>query len=106
MSIDPWYDSAGRVANEWAADAEFVVRTLAASPPHIGALDFDHVAYIGHSMGGAAAFEACRLDPTCRAAVDMDGTLWTEVRNTGLLSPSLLLQDDQTAECPRVGPVQ
>ena len=99
MSIDPWYESAGRVANEWAADAEFVVRSLAASPPHIGELDFDHVAYVGHSMGGAAAFEACRQDPTCDAAVDMDGTLWTEVRNTGLLPPSLLLQDDQATEC-------
>ena len=99
MSIDPWYESAGRVANEWAADAEFVVRTLAASPQHIGALDFAHVAYVGHSMGGAAAFEACRRDPTCGAAVDMDGTLWTEVRTTGLLSPSLLLQDDQVGDC-------
>jgi len=99
MVIDRWYDSAARVANVWAADAEFVVRTLAASPPHIGALDFDHTAYIGHSMGGAAAFEACRQDPTCGGVVDMDGTLWTDVRETGLEAPSLLLQDDQTGEC-------
>jgi len=99
MVIDRWYDSAARVANVWAADAEFVVRTLAASPPHIGALDFDNTAYIGHSMGGVAAFEACRQDPTCGAAVDMDGTLWTDVRETGLEAPSLLLQADQSGEC-------
>ena len=99
MGIDAWYDSAARVTDAWAADAEFVVRTLAASPPHIGELNFDHPAYIGHSMGGAAAFEACRQDPTCGGAVDMDGTLWTDVRNTGLEAPSLLLQDDQSGEC-------
>ena len=99
MVIDRWYDSAARVANVWAADAEFVVRTLSASPPHIGALNLERVAYIGHSMGGAAAFEACRQDATCAAAVDMDGTLWMDVRNTGLEAPSLLLQDDQIGEC-------
>jgi dienelactone hydrolase len=99
MAIDRWYDSAGRVANVWATDAEFVIRTLAASPPQIGALDFEHVAYIGHSMGGAAAFEACRQDSSCGAAVDMDGTLWTDVRITGVAAPSLLLQDDQSGEC-------
>ena len=99
MVIDRWYESAARVANVWAADAEFVVRTLAASPPQIGALDFERVAYIGHSMGGAAAFEACRQNSTCGGAVDMDGTLWTDVRNTGLEAPSLLLQHDQTGEC-------
>jgi len=99
MVIDRWYESAARVANVWAADAEYVVRALAASPPHIGALDFQHVAYIGHSMGGAAAFEACRQDPTCGGAADMDGTLWTDVRETGLEAPTLLLQDDQSGEC-------
>ena len=78
----------------WVADAAFVVETLAASPPAIGALDFDHVAYVGHSMGGAASFEACRQDARCAAAVDLDGTLWTDVRHTGLTAPSLVLRHD------------
>jgi predicted dienelactone hydrolase len=99
MDIDRWYASAARVASVWAADAEFVVRTLTVDPPQIGAIDFEHTAYIGHSMGGAAAFEACGQDPTCGAAVDMDGTLWTDVRNAGLEAPRLLLQDDQSGEC-------
>jgi pimeloyl-ACP methyl ester carboxylesterase len=99
MAIDQWYDSAARVANVWADDAAFVVRTLSSAPPDVGAFDFEHVAYIGHSMGGAAAFEACGQDAACGAAVDMDGTLWTDVRTTGLEAPSLLLQDDQAGEC-------
>ena len=92
MTIDDWYASAERVTNVWTADAAFVVSNLKASQPLIGELDFDHVAYVGHSLGGAASFEACRQDAQCAAAVSLDGTLWTEVRHTGLEAPSLLLQ--------------
>jgi len=98
-TVDAWYTSAARVTSVWVADAQFVVRTLEASPPQIGALHFSHVAYFGHSLGGAASFEACRQDPNCAAAVDLDGTLWTEVRHTGLTAPSLLLQHDPSGAC-------
>jgi predicted dienelactone hydrolase len=99
MTVDDWYVSAERVTNVWVADTEFVVRTLAASPPEIGALDFTHVAYVGHSLGGAASVEACSQDPQCAAAVDLDGTLWTDVRHTGLQAPSLLLQAASAGAC-------
>jgi len=99
MTIDDWYVSAERVTNVWAADAAFVVDTLRASQPRIGDLDFDHVAYVGHSVGGAASFEACRQDTECAAAVNLDGTLWTEVRHTGLNPPSLLLQRSPDDAC-------
>ena len=97
--IPGWYAEAARITDVWVADAAFVVETLAASPPAIGALDFHDVAYIGHSMGGAAAFEACRQDARCGAAVDLDGTLWTEVRHTGLTAPNLVLRHDAAGEC-------
>ena len=99
MTVDDWYVSAERVTTVWAADAEFVARSLAASPPQVGALDFDRVAYLGHSVGGAASFEACRLDANCAAAVNLDGTLWTEVRHTGLQAPSLLLERAASGTC-------
>jgi len=92
MEVPSWYVSAERVTNVWADDAAFVVRTLSAAPPKIGALDFDHVAYLGHSLGGAASFESCRQEKRCAAAVDLDGTLWTEVRHTGLKGPSLAIR--------------
>jgi dienelactone hydrolase len=97
--IPAWYTAAARVAGVWVADAAFVVETLAADPPAIGTLDFDHVAYLGHSMGGAVAFESCRQDARCAAAVDLDGTLWTDVRHTGLTVPNLVLRHDRTGAC-------
>jgi alpha-beta hydrolase superfamily lysophospholipase len=99
MTVDDWYASAERVTNVWQADADFVVTTLAANPPAIGALDFSRVAYVGHSSGGAAAFEACHQDTTCAGAVNLDGTLWTEVRQTGLEAPSLLIQKAAGEAC-------
>jgi dienelactone hydrolase len=99
MTVEEWYRSAERVTNVWVADAAFVVSTLAASPPAIGELDFDHVAFVGHSVGGAASFEACRTDSQCAAAVNLDGTLWTDVRHTGLEVPSLLLQHPSDGTC-------
>ena len=98
-SIDDWYASAERVTSVWAADAAFVVNDLRANQTAIGELDLDNVAYVGHSVGGAASFEACRQDSRCAAAVNLDGTLWTEVRHDGLEAPSLLLQAAQPDTC-------
>jgi len=98
-NLDDWYASADRVTSVWVDDAQFVVASLAADPPSIGALDFEHVGYVGHSLGGAAAVEACSQDPGCAAAIDLDGTLWTEVRHTGLAAPTLLVHHDRNAEC-------
>ena len=89
--VPAWYASAERVTNVWVDDARFVLRTLEATPPAIGGLDFAQVAFVGHSLGGAAAFEACRQFANCAAAIDLDGTLWTEVRHTGLEGASLIV---------------
>lgn len=60
---------------------------------------FSRVAYLGHSLGGAASFEACRQDTQCAAAIDLDGTLWTEVRHTGLEAPSLVVRKGPAEPC-------
>ncbi|MEI7742801.1 MAG: alpha/beta hydrolase [Chloroflexota bacterium] len=92
MDVPTWYATAERVTDVWVADLAFAAKTLAADPPAIGDLDFSHVAYVGHSLGGAASFQACTDDPRCAAAVDLDGTLWTPVRHDGVRAPSLLVQ--------------
>ena len=98
-NIDAWYESAGRVTDVWVSDAQFVATSLAAGVPDLGELDWQHVAYVGHSIGGAAAFEACRQDQSCSAAVDLDGTLWTDVRQSGLAAPGLVLHGASAQGC-------
>ena len=98
-NVDDWYEDAERVTDTWAADALFVARSLEGTPPEVGSLDFSRIAYVGHSVGGASAFQACSLDSRCAAAVDLDGTLWTSVRQTGLAVPHLLVQKAPSDSC-------
>jgi hypothetical protein len=56
-----------------------------------GRLDLGRVAALGHSFGGNAALEWCRADQRCRAAVNLDGALWSDVGLAGLNRPVLQL---------------
>ncbi|MFF3349420.1 alpha/beta hydrolase family protein [Streptomyces sp. NPDC002779] len=68
-----------RVAAVRAADLSYVRRRLlalsGADRRGMPRLDPARVAAVGHSMGGAAAFEAVRADPGFAAGADLDGTL-------------------------------
>jgi dienelactone hydrolase len=98
-NVDAWYASATRVVGVWVDDATFVVATLAKSPSALGALDFSRVAYVGHSLGGNASFEACARDTRCVAAVSLDGTIFSQIRRAGLKVPGLILQANNKASC-------
>lgn len=71
------------------ADLAFLAGRLGDLFP--GRLDLDRLTAVGHSFGGAAALQWCRDDPRCRAAVNLDGALWTEVGRSGLPRPVLQL---------------
>ncbi|MFD3871218.1 alpha/beta hydrolase family protein [Streptomyces sp. NPDC058623] len=87
------------VAATRAADLSYVRRRLTEGGPAVGAeglprLDPARVAVVGHSIGGAAAFEAMRRDPAFVAGVNMDGTFAPS--DTGPLArPFLLLGADR-----------
>ena len=57
-------------------------------------LDLSRIGALGHSFGGNAAIEWCRVDERCRAAVNLDGAVWTEVATVGLLRPALQILAD------------
>ncbi|MEK6208430.1 MAG: hypothetical protein AABM32_12405 [Chloroflexota bacterium] len=98
-NVDAWYATASRLVGVWVDDASFVVSTLAKNPPALGPLDFSRVAYVGHSLGGNASFEACAHDTRCVAAVSLDGTIFSQVRRTGLKVPGLILQANNKVSC-------
>jgi dienelactone hydrolase len=78
----------------WADDAIFaatrVVR-LDADGPFAHHIDSSRTAYVGHSFGGAASLEACRRDPRCVGAVDLDGTPYGPVVRGGLKHPFMII---------------
>jgi predicted dienelactone hydrolase len=88
--------AAGETVTELhAADLAFVLDRLEALDgepgPFAGRLDLSRIGVLGHSLGGAAAAELCRVDRRCDAAVNMDGLFWGEVAEAGVPVPFLLL---------------
>lgn len=80
-----------RLVEVWADDARFAATQVAAQPELAGHADPGRIVYIGHSFGGAAALEACRSDPHCAGAADLDGTQFGPVVHSGLEKPVLII---------------
>jgi hypothetical protein len=58
-----------------------------------GTIDLTRVGAFGHSLGGAAAAEACYLDPRIKAALNMDGWMFGQVLAHGLSKPLMLIYE-------------
>ena len=54
-------------------------------------LDMSRVGALGHSVGGAAAAEACSLDPRILAALNLDGWTFGSVLRQGLAKPWMVI---------------
>ncbi|MGW0425384.1 alpha/beta hydrolase family protein [Streptomyces sp. NPDC003015] len=87
-----------RVAATRAVDLTYVRRQLlarcGAAHGQVPRLDPVRVAAVGHSMGGAAAFEALRTDPGFAAGADLDGTFHSG-GTTRVGRPFLMLGADE-----------
>jgi dienelactone hydrolase len=79
-----------RRVNEMAADMELVRATLLRSAEKFH-IDPGKTAVIGHSLGGAAALEACRTNRRVGACVDIDGDAWGTVEKEGVGRSFLLV---------------
>ena len=62
--------------------------------PMTGRLDLSRVGIFGHSFGGAAAAEACWLDPRFKAAINMDGAMYWEAANERATQPFFFMYND------------
>lgn len=87
----------------WAADARFAAGMVAKQLPNSTETAIG-TSYVGHSFGGAASLEACRLDQRCGAAVDLDGAQFGEVVTKGVQAPILLLGADDSCITSVCGP--
>lgn len=83
----------------WADDVQFVLHQLAVVHDSVtDRLDLRQVGMLGHSLGGATAAEACRREVTCQGAVDLDGTPYEMVVQTGVPHPLLLIVGEQNQD--------
>ncbi len=87
----------------WAGDARFAAGMVAKELPN-SVESTVGPSYVGHSFGGAASLEACRLDARCAAAVDLDGIQFGEVVTKGVRAPIMLLGADDSCITSVCGP--
>lgn len=85
-----------------ADDARFVIEQLSAmNQGQLGAmfqgkLDLQKIGAIGHSVGGAVAYNLAINDRRVKAAIDLDGTVFiTPQGNPEAVTPFLMLANDQ-----------
>ncbi len=93
-------DATPRQVGTWAKDAAFVLDRMNApdkSEPtavgqFAGRVDLNRIGMLGHSLGGAAALEACRADAQFKACADLDGAPFGKVTEEGLKRPTLIMR--------------
>ena len=86
----------GQLASVWGDDMRFAAHQMdslsaASTGRFSGRLESAGIGFFGHSLGGAAAVQACRHEDRCSGAADLDGRLGGDVLQTGLGKPFLFL---------------
>ncbi|NRQ36718.1 alpha/beta hydrolase [Nonomuraea sp. NN258] len=74
-----------------AADVSFVLDRLPAIWDGAGRIDRARIAMVGQSIGGASAVAAMVADPRVRAGIDMDGTTYARIPETGFTRPFMFI---------------
>jgi predicted dienelactone hydrolase len=95
---------ADHVLPAWVADQRFVFATLEqwadSDPLFAGALDLTRLGAFGHSFGGATSVEFCRIEPRCRAVINLDGGLYGDSLTQPAVRPLLLLTSADSRRLP------
>ena len=79
---------------DMAADLQFLLPLLS---QHTG-VDSGRVAAVGHSIGGAAALQACHLEPRITGCINLDGAAFGAFARTGVGKPFLVIHQQPVFE--------
>lgn len=84
-----------------ADDDKFVMRKLAElnsgaiNPMFKGKLNMDKIGVMGHSVGGAAAYNMALNDSRVKAAINLDGAVYITPKEGQAIAPFLMLANDK-----------
>jgi pimeloyl-ACP methyl ester carboxylesterase len=88
------YDAAQVIAHHLVRSVDHILLERQHGRAPFTQVDRRRLGLVGHSVGGAAAAQACAWDPRPRAGMDLDGTLFGPVLHTGMRQPFFLLRQD------------
>lgn len=91
-------DERRKIGEIWTQDVEFVMGHIEKLNSGIidsqfkGKMDLKHVGVMGHSFGGATAFNTAYLDNRIKAGMDMDGSLYEVENRDDLKKPFMFIR--------------
>lgn len=86
------YDVSAVVAKQLVNSLGHITRERQRPGSPFARVDVKRIGIIGHSIGGSAAAQTCSVDDRCRAAMNLDGTIFGNVVHTGMKQPFFLLR--------------
>jgi predicted dienelactone hydrolase len=93
-----------RLISIWTDDAHFVLNKLEqinssdTSNKFFNRIDTNSIGIFGHSFGGATAAQFCATEPRCKAGINLDGSPYGSVIETGMDKPFMFLLADHAKE--------
>ncbi|GEM44493.1 alpha/beta hydrolase family protein [Deinococcus cellulosilyticus] len=90
-----------RVQDIWAKDLQFLLRSIPEQSPLKDHLNTHFTALMGHSFGGATTM---KISGQVQAAINLDGSLWGELKDHLNSTPSLVLVEEGTPREIQVPP--
>ncbi|MGG4194919.1 acetylhydrolase [Paenibacillus jamilae] len=101
---DPSVEHLDELNKVWVEDAKFVVNQVEklaqGDPDHrfTGRMDLKNVGMFGHSYGGATSVQMLMSDARIKAAINLDGGLFGQLRipEGGVKKPLLMMSADRT----------
>lgn len=100
QSQERLFEDSRAILDVWNKDTTFMVDQLeklhsgAIASKFEGMLDMDNIGMLGHSFGGAAAFEAVYSNPRIKAGVNMDGTLFITKNRDDMKKPFMFMESE------------
>ncbi|MEC1229522.1 alpha/beta hydrolase family protein, partial [Bacillus paralicheniformis] len=87
-------ENSSKLGNIWTQDADFVINQLDQlnRDAFEGKLDMDNIGMMGHSFGGATAFNAAYSNPKIKAGINMDGSLYNVNGKQAIAKPFLFME--------------
>lgn len=91
-------DDRRKVGEIWTQDVEFVMDQIeklnsgAIESQFQGKIDLNHMGAMGHSFGGATAFNTTYLDNRIKAGINMDGSLYEVVNRDVINKPFMFIR--------------
>ncbi|WP_028546656.1 alpha/beta hydrolase family protein [Paenibacillus taiwanensis] len=101
FTVDQFYAPNNLVGQVWTKDVEFIIRQLGRlnegqiKSALKGTFDLNKIGVMGHSFGGATAFNAYYSNPNIKAGINMDGSLYNVDNKTNFTKPFMFMESGQ-----------